>query len=76
MATTKKCSCGKCASCKKSWTDSKADKNMHKKLEKGMTPAQKKKFEAENKKMDAKKPSKKEDVKMDKALARKIKGKK
>ena len=49
---------------------------MHKKLEKGMTPAQKKKFEAENKKMDAKNPSKKEDIRMDKALAARIKGKK
>jgi hypothetical protein len=73
---TKKCGCGKCAACrrnKSSWVESKADKKMHKKLEKGMTPAQKKKFEAENKKMDAKNPSKKEDIKMDRALAAKIK---
>jgi hypothetical protein len=41
-----------------------------------MTPAQKKKFEAADKKMDAKNPSKKEDIKKDKALANRIKGKK
>jgi hypothetical protein len=76
------CKCGKCAACKKrgsakkSWVDTKADKNQDKKLEKGMTPAQKKKFEAADKKMDAKKPSKKADIKMDNALARRIKGKK
>ena len=86
MAT---CKCGKCASCKKRmddkkksgkkmppWIGSKADEKQDKKLEKGMTPAQKKKFEAADKKMDAKKPSKKEDIKKDKALAARIKGKK
>ena len=78
------CKCGKCAACKKRssskkttpWVNTKADKKLHSKLEKGMTPAQKKKFEAENKKMDAKKPSKKADMRMDAALAKKIKGKK
>jgi hypothetical protein len=84
MAEKKKCGCGKCAACKKSkmgkkmppWIGSKADEKQDKKLEKGMTPAQKKKFEAADKKMDAKKPSKKEDIKKDKALAARIKGKK
>ena len=58
------------------WTGSKADEKQDKKAMKGMTPAQKKKFEAADKKMDAKKPSKKEDIKKDAALAKKIKGKK
>ena len=58
------------------WIGSKADEKQDKKLEKGMTPAQKKKFEAADKKMDAKKPSKKEDIKKDRALAARIKGKK
>lgn len=53
-----------------------SDKEQDKKLEKGMTPAQKKKFEAEDKKMDKKKPSAAKDKKMDEALADKIKGKK
>ena len=78
------CKCGKCAACKKRmkdkkmppWIGSKADEKQDKKLEKGMTPAQKKKFEAADKKMDAKKPSKKEDIKKDNALAARIKGKK
>lgn len=83
------CKCGKCTDCKKRmadkkksgkkmppWIGSKADKEQDKKAEKGMTPAQKKKFEAADKKMDAKKPSKKEDIKKDKALAARIKGKK
>jgi len=83
------CKCGKCADCKKRmadkkksgkkmppWIGSKADKEQDKKAEKGMTPAQKKKFEAADKKMDAKKPSKKDDIRMDKALAARIKGKK
>jgi hypothetical protein len=72
----RKCSCGKCSECKKSWVNTKADMKQDKKLEKGMTPAQKKKFEAADKKMDAKNPSKKEDIKKDKALANRIKGKK
>ena len=78
------CKCGKCADCKKrmaakkdkNWAGSPADKKTDKKLEKGMTPAQKKRFEAADKKMDAKKPSKKDDERMDKALAARIKGKK
>ena len=55
------------------WIGSKADEKQDKKAEKGMTPAQKKRFEAADKKMDAKKPSKKEDIKKDAALAKKIK---
>lgn len=55
------------------WIGSKADEKQDKKDEKGMTPAQKKKFEAADKKMDAKKPSKAEDMKKDKALAARIK---
>ena len=58
------------------WTGSKADEKQDKKAMKGMTPAQKAKFEKADKKMDAKKPSKKEDIKKDNALAKKIKGKK
>jgi hypothetical protein len=71
--------CGKCAGCKKGgmctmkWTDSKADKAADKKTMKGMTPAQKAAFEKGDKKMDAKKPSKAADMKMDKALAAKVK---
>jgi hypothetical protein len=55
------------------WIGSKDDEKQDKKLEKGMTPAQKKKFEAADKKMDAKKPSEKADKRMDKALATKVK---
>jgi hypothetical protein len=55
------------------WAGSKADEKADAKLKKGMTPAQKKKFEAADKKMDAKKPSKSEDMKKDKALAKKVK---
>jgi hypothetical protein len=58
------------------WTGSKADEKQDKKAMKGMTPAQKAKFEKADKKMDAKKPSKKEDIKKDAALAARIKGKK
>lgn len=50
-----------------------ADKKQDAKAMKGMTPAQKGKFKKEDAKMDKKKPSAKEDVKMDKALAKKIK---
>ena len=80
------CKCGKCADCKKRmaekkksgkkmppWIGSKADKEQDKKAEKGMTPAQKKRFEAADKKMDSKKPSKKDDIRMDNALAKKVK---
>ena len=59
----------------KKWTGSKADEAADKKTMKGMTPAQKKKFEAADKKMDAKNPSKKTDMKKDAALAARIKGK-
>jgi hypothetical protein len=55
------------------WIGSKADKKQDKETEKGMTPAQKKKFEAADKKMDKKNPSKKEDTAKDKALAARIK---
>ena len=64
------------ATSKKPWTGSKADEKQDKKTMKGMTPAQKAKFEKADKKMDAKKPSKKIDIKKDAALAKKIKGKK
>jgi hypothetical protein len=84
------CKCGKCAACKKRmadkkkggkkmppWIGSKADKKQDKKAEKGMTPAQKKKFEKADAKMDKDKTlTKKEDTKKDKALAARIKGKK
>jgi hypothetical protein len=58
------------------WTGSEADEKQDKKTMKGMTPAQKAKFKKADKKMDAKNPSKKEDIKKDKALAKKVKGKK
>ena len=59
------------------WIGSKADKKQDKKEEKGMTPAQKKKFEAADKKMDKDKTlTKKEDTAKDKALASRIKHKK
>jgi len=54
----------------------KDDKKQDAKAMKGMTPAQKAKFAAEDKKMDKKPMSRKEDVKKDNALAKKIKGKK
>jgi len=53
----------------------KADKKQDAKVMKGMTPAQKGKFKKEDAKMDKKKPSAKADMKMDKALAKKIKKK-
>jgi hypothetical protein len=52
-----------------------ADKKQDAKAMKGMTPKQKSAFEKGDKKMDAKKPSAKEDVKLDKALAKKVKKK-
>ena len=62
---------------KKPWPGSKADEKADAKMKKGMTPAQKAKFEKADKKMDKdKKMSKSEDLKKDKALAKKIKGKK
>ncbi len=74
----KKCTCGKCASCKKSkgYIGSKADKKQDAKTTKGMTPAQKAKFKKEDAKMDKDKTlTKKEDTKKDNALARRIKRK-
>ena len=81
------CKCGKCADCKKRaaekkksgkkmppWIGTKGDKEQDKKTEKGMTPAEKKKFEAADRKMDKDKTlTKKEDTKKDNALARRIK---
>jgi hypothetical protein len=62
---------------KKPWPGSKADEKADKKLKKGMTPAQKKKFESADKKMDKdKNMSKAEDMKKDKALAKKVMSKK
>ena len=52
----------------------KDDKKQDAKATKGMTSAQKAKFAKEDKKMDKKPMSKKEDVKKDTALAKKIKG--
>jgi hypothetical protein len=49
------------------------DKAQDIKAMKGMTPSQKAAFKKADKKMDVKKPSAKADVKMDKALAAKIK---
>lgn len=49
------------------------DKKQDAKVMKGMKPAQKAAFAKADKKMDAKKPSAKADMKMDKALAAKIK---
>jgi NADH:ubiquinone oxidoreductase subunit F (NADH-binding) len=75
----KKEKCGKCAGCKKgtmcvgTWVNSKEDKAQDKKVQKGMTSAQKKAFAAGDKKMDAKNPSKAADKKMDAALAKKVK---
>jgi len=75
----KKEKCGKCAGCKKgtmcsgTWANSKDDKAADKKVQKGMTAAQKKTFEAGDKKMDKKNPSKAADMKMDAALAKKVK---
>jgi hypothetical protein len=54
----------------------KDDKKQDAKVMKGMTPAQKAKFQKEDKKMDKKPMSRKEDVKKDTALAKKVKGKK
>jgi len=48
------------------------DKKLHTKLTKNMNPMQKAAFIKGNKKMDAKKPSAKADMKMDKTLAKKV----
>ena len=58
---------------KKPWTGSKADEKADAKLMKGMTPKQKAAFKKGDEKMDAKKPSKAADKKMDAALAKKVK---
>jgi hypothetical protein len=50
-----------------------SDKAQDAKVTKGMSPKQKAIFEKADKKMDKKKPSRAEDEKMDKALAKKIK---
>ena len=50
-----------------------SDAKQDAKLKKGMTPKQKAAFEKGDAKMDKKKPSRKEDEKMDKALAKKVK---
>jgi hypothetical protein len=69
--------CKKCGKAKCACSVSKAaDKKQDTKTMKGMTPAQKAKFQKEDKKMDKKPMSRKEDVKKDTALAKKIKGKK
>ena len=71
----KSCGCG-CSKPNCKGACKKADKKQDAKVMKGMTPKQKAAFEKGDKKMDAKKPSPKEDAKMDKALAKKVKGKK
>lgn len=58
---------------KNPWSGSKADEKADKKTMQGMSPKQKSAFEAGDKKMDKKKPSKAADMKMDKALAAKVK---
>ena len=70
------CGCGlKGPMSKKKAMSKTADKKQDAKGMKGMSPKQKSAFEKADKKMDAKKPSAKADVKMDKALAKKIKKK-
>jgi len=59
---------------KNPWTGSKADEKADKKEMQGMSPKQKVAFKKGDKKMDAKNPSKSADMKMDKALAKKVKG--
>ena len=51
---------------------SKTDKEQDMKLMRKMNPKQKSAFMKADKKMDAKKPSAKADMKMDKALAKKV----
>lgn len=53
-----------------------SDKEQDAKATKGMTPAQKAKFAKEDKKMDKTPMSRSKDTEKDKALAKKIKGKK
>jgi len=65
-----------CKTCGKAKCTCKAsDKKQDAKTMKGMTPAQKAKFQKEDKKMDKKPMSRKEDTKKDNALAKKIKKK-
>ena len=68
----KSCGCG-CSKPNCKGACKKADKKQDAKVMKGMTPKQKGAFEKADKKMDAKKPSAKADMKMDKALAAKVK---
>jgi len=58
---------------KNPWSGSMADEKADKKTMQGMSPKQKAAFEKGDKKMDKKKPSKAADMKMDKALAAKVK---
>lgn len=78
-----KCTCGKCAACKMrkrhedergKYTE-KQDKTKDARMTKGLTPAEKKKFEAEDKKHGAKKKPKtmQEDKKIDAKIIKKIK---
>ena len=76
------CKCGTCAACKKRAADKKnkpyigssADKKQDAKTTKGMTPAQKAKFNKEDAKMDRNtKLTKAQDTRKDNALAKKIK---
>ena len=69
------CGCGKKKGEKGYGKGKAADKKQDAKTEKGMSPKQKAAFEKADKKMDAKKPSKAEDLKKDKALADKLKKK-
>ena len=61
---------------KKAVMSKKADMKQDAKAMKGMNPFQKNAFKSADKKMDAKKPSAKADMKMDTALRAKIMGKK
>lgn len=60
---------------KKMAMSKKADMKQDAAMMKGMTPSQKAKFKAADKKMDAKKPSMKADTRMDKALRNRVMGK-
>jgi hypothetical protein len=53
--------------------DSKADKKQDAKLMKGMSPKQRSAFMKADKKMDSKPLSRKQDTKLDRALAAKVK---
>ena len=61
------------ATMKKAAAMRKADMKQDVAVMKGMSPSQKAKFKAADKKMDVKKPSPKADMRMDKALAKRIK---